>query len=468
MKKSVILILFIISLFGCNKTYKGDLIISNTNIIDVDSGEIIPNQTIIIINNRIDTIIDFKDNEKLISENIIHGTNKYITPGLWDMHTHVLWSVPEYQIHNAMMISNGVTGFRDMWGSDSIAKVVKQNFTAKKLPLQRIYRSNQIIDGSPPMWEGTAEVSHPEEAIKMVDSIYNNTNADFIKVYSLLDKETFHAIANRCKELGIDFMGHVPKKISVEEVVNAGIRSVEHMGNMQLALSTARDSLYKILETTTPDPMFLLKTQANDQLDELASLFIKSECAVVPTLVTLKGKFSQLNRHVIDTNGIDGFIPDFCIEQWKNGMPPSPLPPFFSKLIEDSQNRNMEIVGLLHEKGVSILAGTDVACSNAFTYSGFSLHDELQNFVKAGISSNDVLKIATVNSAKFVKMSDSIGLVKTGFLADLLVLKSNPLEDIKNLKKIDAVISNGVLYNNQALDELQNSALKQVQSISKR
>lgn len=466
MKRSFLFLIAILILLSCNKAFKGDIIIENINLIDVASGSIIPNQTIIISNNKIDTILNSDTDLKLQSDKIINGTGKYITPGLWDMHTHVLWTIPSYKLNNAMMITSGITGFRDMYGSDSIAHLAKNLFLSKDIPAQRMYRTNEMLDGFPPIWDYNAVVKNPEEAVKKVDSIHFKTEADFIKVYGNLDRETFYAIANRCKELGIEFMGHVPKTMSVEEVARAGMRSMEHMNNMMIAFSTAKDSLYKTLAVQQPYADFLLKTQSNEFTNSIASTLKKYDCAVVPTLIVRQGQIKAFKKQAYDLNGRDAFVPPFYFDLWNKKIPQKSPPPFVLKLLDDLDNRRIELTGLLYQKGVTILAGSDVARSNPFTYPGLSLHDEFENFVSAGISPKDVLKIATIDAAEFVKMSDSLGLVKTGYLADLLILNANPFEDVKNLKKINAVISDGNLYERQELDELLNSAKKSVATIT--
>lgn len=442
-------------LFGCSDAYKGDIIISNINIVDVDHGKIIPGQTIIINHNVIDTIMTFSPEMEFISEEHIDGTNKYIIPGLWDMHTHLLWSLTEFNLHNKMMISNGVTGFRDMWGSDSVASTVKRKIRSNELIHQRFYRTNHMLDGEPESWEGSGEVSNPEEAKSMVDSLVNSTDTDFIKIYTSLSKESFHSIAERSKELGIDFMGHIPREVPVVEAIEAGLKSSEHLNGFLMALSTETDSIYKSIELgVLPSPIMLLQTQSNERIEEIASKLKEFGSYITPTFTVKQGNLKKLKQYPIDKDERDLFIPESTKAKWILNSPDSVPPPVLN-LIENNHRRGFEIVKLLNDQGVSILAGTDVANSNPFTYAGFSLQDELQNFVDAGLTPHESLKTATLNAAKFINKSDSLGLVKSGFFADLVILNGNPLEDIKNTRKIESVITNGALYNRQSLDSLQ-------------
>jgi imidazolonepropionase-like amidohydrolase len=107
---------------------------------------------------------------------------------------------------------------------------------------------------------------------------------------------------------------------------------------------------------------------------------------------------------------------------------------------------------MMHQDGVQLLAGTDLG--NPFLYAGFSLHDELSLFVQAGLSPLAALQTATINPAKYVGKENEIGTVTQGKLADLVLLDGNPLTDISNTKKINAVVVNGRLLTRKNLDQL--------------
>jgi imidazolonepropionase-like amidohydrolase len=85
---------------------------------------------------------------------------------------------------------------------------------------------------------------------------------------------------------------------------------------------------------------------------------------------------------------------------------------------------------------------------------GFSLHDELANFVEAGFTPMESLQTATSNPAKFLEMEANFGSVEPGKVADLVLLRANPLEDIRNTQKINVVIAQGRLFDRAALDQI--------------
>jgi imidazolonepropionase-like amidohydrolase len=115
--------------------------------------------------------------------------------------------------------------------------------------------------------------------------------------------------------------------------------------------------------------------------------------------------------------------------------------------------RNLHMVGALHHAGVPFMAGTDTA-PGVYIMPGFSLHDELANFVEAGFTPMEALQTATSNPAKFLGMEESMGSIDPGKSADVVLLSANPLEDIRNSKQISAVIAQGRLFDRAALDQI--------------
>jgi imidazolonepropionase-like amidohydrolase len=111
----------------------------------------------------------------------------------------------------------------------------------------------------------------------------------------------------------------------------------------------------------------------------------------------------------------------------------------------------LDVVGRMHRAGVRILAGSDAPW---LVVPGFSLHDELVLLVKAGLTPSDALRAATLDTAQFLGLENSLGTVETGKLADLVLLDANPLVDIRNTQKISGVFLQGRYFNRQALDGL--------------
>ena len=116
-------------------------------------------------------------------------------------------------------------------------------------------------------------------------------------------------------------------------------------------------------------------------------------------------------------------------------------------------DKELEVVHLLHEKGVPFLAGTDTP-GGVYIFPGFSLHEELQRFVAAGFTPLEALQTATLNPARFFGMEEQLGTVEKGKLADLVLLRANPLDDIANTQKIAAVVLNGHYFSGKDLEKM--------------
>lgn len=120
------------------------------------------------------------------------------------------------------------------------------------------------------------------------------------------------------------------------------------------------------------------------------------------------------------------------------------------------------IVPLENHAGVRLIAGTDMGAF--YVIPGFSMHDELQLMVEAGLSPLEALQTATINPALFLDKEKEIGTIEKGRFADLVLLDANPLEDIKNTQKIAAVVVNGRYLSKSELEKL----LAQVEAFAKR
>lgn len=447
-------LIFSLLLSNCSNPQLGDLVITNVNIIDVTSGEVLPAQDLLIIDNKIASIENYRPTNKYQTEVNIDGSGKYIIPGLWDAHTHILWRTDEFDLHNKLMIANGVTAFRDMWGSDEIAKTVRERMESREFINQRFIQTNHMLDGPPELNKGSGEVRNIEEAIHFVDSIVENSNPDFIKVYSQLSKEVFFAIADKAKQYRMDFVGHIPSEVPLEDAISAGLRSTEHLLGFFIALSDKRDFFYNHPEIEYPKRMDLIvKNQSNSRIDTVANTLKKYNSFVVPTLIISKASYLSYSYDSVPNTYLNSFIPEYQKDYWIVDYPG-----YEEYYNEEIFNRTDEIVKLLSDRGVKIVAGTDASAHNAFTYPGFSLHDELELLAEAGLEETEVLKSATIYPAELAHMQDSIGKVEVGFLADLVLLEENPLENIKNIKSIRGVISNGNYYNEEELNGLLEKA----------
>lgn len=373
------------------------------------------------------------------------------------MHVHVFRNAsqrPPNEYYFPLFIANGITGVRDMWTKlDKVAQVElwRKQFTERPGTVPRFGAVGTIVDGLPATWPNSDTVSTADEARRMVDTLKAG-GVDFVKVYWNLSREAYFAIADQTKKQRIPFAGHVPISVSALEASDAGQRSIEHLDGISLACSTEEERLSKIKPSDLPPGKY--QQQVFDTYDEqkcarLFSHFAKNSTWQVPTL-------SIFQRFNIDPNTLANderlkYIPMAEREEWKR---------FITRLekrtLEQNAQRRLQVafklIGGMRRAGVEFMAGTDLG--NEYLYPGFSLHDELVLLVQAGLTSMEALQAATQNPAKFLGRLDSLGTIEKGKIADLVMLDANPLEDISNTRRINAVVVNGRYLPKEALQRM--------------
>ncbi len=464
-----IIIVFIVTLFLGYKNDNIDLVISNPKIINTEDGSITLNHDILIKGNVIVNIIPHR-NKYDKSVKIIDARNMYAIPGLWDMHVHALWS-EWFEVCNQLMVAYGVTGFRDMWGNLKFADRVRRKMANGEIPFQRFILAGGLIDGARPIWPGSQVADSPDKGIKLVDNLYK-AGADFIKIYSRLTPETFNAIAKHCKELNIKFLGHVPQKIKLVDASNAGMYSMEHLLGFTEAFSDIEDSIFAVLnkiDFAVGDPAAIAALSAEwqnllgkskivpEKAEKVCAVLRANHTWIVPTLVVKKG-FAYMD--VLDTvkdERLD-YLPHELTSSWKikNDFRVKNRTAQQWTNAKTIYKNNITQLSLLNKNSIPVLAGTDLG--NPYCFPGSSLQDEFELMSEAGLTALQVVQTATLNPAKYLNKTDSLGTISPNKYADILLLAGNPLNNISNIKKIEGLCVNGKFYNKKDLESLKQQA----------
>jgi imidazolonepropionase-like amidohydrolase len=434
-KSSFLILLLILPMVSFPQSKHHDCVITDVNIVDVNTGKILKNKTLAIDNNRITAIY----NKEIVGSDstmVIDGKGKYLIPGLWDMHAHYQWSRVDL---DPLLIANGITGVREMWGNMPAFVVVPKSAQQEGLVSPDIYLSADLIDGNPPSFPGSIVVSTTDEAAGAVKSQMDK-KVNFLKVYSSLTEECFLAVAEEAKKNNIPFAGHIPNGVSIYKAIEAGMASSEHLYGFLDACSS--------VDTSNEA---LIGTFSEKRFDSICSVLAKSSMWLCPTL-TVNRAMGYLNDSIFINDNRKAYLPEYVLEIWNQK-----LNPYTKSQIDNFANSSrvrylfeLNLIGKMNEKGVKFLAGTDFP--NPYVFPGFSLHDELSLMVKGGMPILDALRTATINPAKFMNKADDFGSVEVGKIASLILLNKNPLEDIENSTSIETVIIRGKVYNRKALD----------------
>ena len=449
------------------------LAISDVTVIDATGAPAKPNMTVIITGDQITRIA--KTGEVAIPKNaqVIDGKGKFLIPGLWDMHVHTVWKgLPEKYF--PMFIANGVTGVRDMASDLELLKQLRKDISEGKLMGPRLI-GGPMVDGPIPIWPvPSMSISNEADARKTVASI-KDKGADFIKVYSLIPRQAYFALADEAKKRGIPFAGHVPISVSAAEASDAGQRSIEHMEGILVACSAAEPELRKTIEESIKDAKDTdqiraslvraldetysrtLETYSEEKATALFARFARNGTWQAPTLVVHRvGAFLDDKDFTNDPRL--KYVRRDLRDSWKNqdDFRLKNRTAESSELGKRLLQKRLEIILAMHRAGVKMLAATDALVM--YVFPGFSLHDELELFVQAGLTPMEALQTATRNPAIYLGLSDLVGTVEIGKKADLVLLEANPLENISNTKRITAVIVGGRLIPKASLEKMLKDA----------
>jgi imidazolonepropionase-like amidohydrolase len=450
--------------------------ITHVAVVDVNSGRLLDDQTVIVTGHRITQMAAAASIRVASGALIVDGRGKFLIPGLWDMHSHVFEnssraaSPDMHALAFPLYIANGVTGARDMWTTLEEIPLTARWTEAEddgSLIGPRVVPTSTMITGPGRGGEQhTIVVVTPEAGRRVVDSLVAG-GARTIKVQNNLSRDVYLAIADEARAKGVSYVGHVTAAVSVRDAATAGQHSIEHALGVNDGCSREEAEIMRrrAEPSQSPDPArraafqkFIADTYDEPTCRSLGHFLVDHDTWLVPT-------------STVKTLG----IPDDSLRTGHRGYRYAPADErvaWGTVGARDSSTiagvranfaRSLELLGVMAKSGVSIMAGTDV--TNAWLTYGFSLQDELALMTAAGLSPLEALRTATLNPARFLQATDSLGSVATGTIADLVLLDANPLIDIHNTQRIRAVMRGGHLYDRAALDSLLATARRVADSM---
>jgi imidazolonepropionase-like amidohydrolase len=420
-------------------TRPGAIALDHVAVIDVRSGVVATDQMLVMVGRRIAAVGRSGAVATPPDALVLNATGKFVIPGLWDMHVHL--RDPAYL---ELLVAEGITGVREMGNDPALVGEWRDRIAAGRLTGPRIVMAGRILDGPSPTWPRISYAIHDAEEARHFVQVSKRDGADFIKVYNGLSREAYFAILAEAKRLGLTVAGHVPFSITAAEASDGGQRSIEHLTG--------------VLETCTSQPNataviargeWFLANFDPRRADSLFARFARNNTWQVPTLV-VKQSFARIKGPEDQKDPRLRFIPVHLSDAWdpSRDLRMKGSPERFAvrqRLFE----KDLALVREMRRAGVPFLAGTDLG--NPYIFPGFSLHDELGLLVQAGLTPLEALQAATLRPAEFLGESDSLGTVEPGKAADFVLLDANPLDDIANIRKIDAVCVKGTLLGRAAL-----------------
>jgi imidazolonepropionase-like amidohydrolase len=433
---TVALLLFSLSSFA------GSTAFVNVNVLPMSSDEILERRTVVVIEGRIATIGLVDETTVPGDAELVDGTDRYLIPGLSEMHGHVPPASSEHlERVLSLYVANGVTVVRGMLGEPGHLEL-REAIASGKVRGPRLITSGPSFNGQ--------SVDGVDDAAEMVRR-QHAAGFDFLKIHPGLSRAEFDAIAGTASEVGIPFAGHVPEDVGVDAALRAGIATIDHLdGYMQLLLPPDVDpsggvgGFFGVL---------IAGAALEEKIPEVARATAQAGVWNVPTESLFEHVVSALPPEEMARWPEMRYMPADTVRQWQQRKAEEMSDPLFDPAVAARaiELRRMLIVAL-REAGAGLLLGSD--SPQIFNVPGFAIHRELEYLVDAGLTPYEALQTGTVNPARFFDRSRVFGTVAAGLEADLILLDDNPLKDIAATRRIHGVMLRGEWMPRQELDDL--------------
>lgn len=436
--------------------------VKNVTVIPMTTDTTLSQQTVLISNGIIEDTGPSAKVKIPSGYTIIDGNNKYMLPGLMDMHLHFFQE--QYEGHKSttteaelkLMLANGITTARIMAGHPDYLQARENVKTGKWFGPALVVASPQLVGAWPwpPEFKNYEIIKTKTDAVNAVKK-FKQLGYDAIKITFMVNRECYDAIVSTAKSENIKVVGHVGPKVKLPAALAAG-EQIEHMDEFIDMLLP--DTTYNHGESVSDMNIWRKAAWATvPYLDEnkipaLVKAVKDAGIFVTPTNYFFLSSFGTIPAEAaIKAKPDYNFIPKALAEErWNNrdhyikmGNPAGSM--------EKYVRIRKKMVYELWKAGVPLMAGSD--SPEFFLVPGFSLHDELAAFAEAGLPPFAALQTATVNTASFLEMNNK-GTIEKGKVADLLLLDKNPLADIGNTRSIVAVFKTGVYCNRKQLDNM--------------
>ncbi|HEY9421958.1 MAG TPA: amidohydrolase family protein [Thermoanaerobaculia bacterium] len=415
----------------------GGLAFRNARLFDAETGTVKPGTTVVVSGNRIQAVGPDAEAKIPAGIEVVDARGRTLMPGLWDMHVHL------GDDDGLFNLQGGVTTVRDLANDIDKLLELRRDWDAGVKIGPRVLMAG-FIDGPGPFAGPTKVlVDTEEEALQAVDR-YADLGYVQVKLYSSLDTKLVPPIIRRAHERGMRVSGHIPNGMSAEQAVRAGFDEIQHANFLVLNFLDPK------IDTRTPARFTEVGEQAAGL--DLNSARVKSFIALLkergtasdPTLVAFEGMLTAKAGELDPTLAAvaERFPPQIRRGLYAGGLNP---PAEKAQRYRDSFRAMVKLVGLLHKAGVPIVSGTDALA-------GFSLHRELELYAEAGIPAPDILRIATLGSARVMKKDKELGSIVPGKLADLVLVDGDPATRISDIRRVVLTVKDGVVFDPAEID----------------
>lgn len=432
---------------GCKAAPDG-LALLGATLIDGTGGPPLADAAVVVRRGRIESVGTRAGFELPQRTSEVDVTGRWIIPGLIDAHTHLApaatWARPRF-------LAWGVTTVRDVHGGLNAVIALRNHANLGTGDTPRMYIAGSMIDGLPTTYRDAIGVNSEKDARKAVDRLVS-AGVDFIKIYTHIDVPLLRAILDEARTFNVSVTGHLGM-VDAVTAAKAGISSIEHMTGVPEAASRERSSLIAAhYRGFFPGWTASERSWADIDsatLTQVAARLAEEKITLIPTLV-LHETLSRLNDPATLRDPSLSDVPPGPRTEWdvpglinRAGWTEAD----FAAFRRSRPNQDL-FVRAFAAAGGRIAAGTDAV--NQLLVPGYSEHREMELLVRAGLTPREALRAATRNGAVLLR-ADSLGLLAPGKVADLIVLKKDPLIDIRNTRAIESVMTHGRMLDPDSL-----------------
>lgn len=430
---------------ACGKVEKDRVALVGGNVITGAGNPVQRDMVIVVHQGLIETVAPREGFDIPRNAEEVDVTGLFILPGLIDGHAHVeRWALPHY-------LAAGVTSVRDVHGAKDSILAIREEVSLGGLVAPRVFSAGAMLDGAPPTYPDATVITNATDARRAVDALAV-AGVDYIKIYTRITPDLLKPLMDEASTFNLKVTAHLGLMDALT-AARLGVRSIEHLSGIPEAASATPEKFYAEHRASFFRGWNYFErswaTLDSAALTRVAVALAEQRVALIPTLV-LHETFSRLDDPVILTHPDLRTVPDSVIARWnvpdlkaRAGWTDAD----FAAFRASRPNQDL-FLRAFRAAGGRIIAGTDA--SNQLIVPGWSLHTELELLVLAGLTPSDAIATATSNTAQMLG-ADSLGLIAPGKLADLVLLKANPLTDIRNSRSVVRVMVRGQLYRADSL-----------------
>ena len=433
-----------------------DIAIEHVTLIDAIN-PIRENQTVLIDDGRIVAIVNSDTKGRVSAQTTVDGSGQILIPGLWDFHVHFTFDTRFTDAMAGLFLYHGVTNVRDTGGLLEDLLPVVDTLQRSGANAPSIWYSGPLLDGADVVYDGVnfpgLGIANPTpEAARANIAEIHAAGASFLKIYEMVSPEVFAAIVDEARLRNLPIDGHVPLSMRARDVAPQ-VQSLEHLRNYEMDCVSEPEiwlaARQQQLANTANEPGNVLRTRLHE-LQRLTAISNEDPEVCAEMTEALKATVSVPTLRM---NSMDLHIP-FMREDFDQAM--QMIPPSVQQEWEAAHTAllaseepvdttfaewSLRRTGELHAAGVPIAAGTDTPIG--WSIPGYSLHTELEQYVQVGMTPLEALHSATVAPAEYFGLEDEMGQLQVGFIADAVLLTGNPLENIIDTRRVQAVINRG-------------------------